>query len=694
MIHADKPIILISFLFWGVLSAQAQLPKDSAQVMQLPTAEVESARVVRTKTGFSLFPSMLQRQHAGNGLELLLQMRLPSVHIDGVEKTVTSSLGTGKVVVLLNGVEATLEDVESLPQELVARVEYVTIVPPKYGGHVAVLLDVRTRMAEHGFAVGVNAMNAFTTSYNDDGVWGKYFHKNSTWGARYKFRLNDITKAFTESEQTLRLADGTLWQRSKRGQYEGGDFRGDDVMMTYNFTLPERRVVDVKGGFAQERFPQRTLHEQVFGDTTNDLFTLTHSNEERTHLRAYYQELWSARDQLTLSLAAAYLNSNYVRGFRSVQGESLYDVSGKKYSWQGEADYQHSFSNEEKLNVGYQHSGAFTRNAYLGTANATLRFHDASQYAYVQWGANLGSLSYTLSVGGSREQFGESVQPHTFYTFRPAVSLHYPLNKRWVLYYRYERVPTLPTLSELSGYVHQDDHHIFSVGNPDLRGFNTDISTFVLGFQGKSVQTNLYAIHEYAHRRISDNEVEQRGQQWWVTTSNRLHTHHFEVGVYVAKDLWQRAVNVYVEPKFTFDKMVDVAGTYAGLQRRHHPYLSLQAGLTAYWHAWSLNAYYRSSTEQLVGPILAHEYAVADVHLGYQRGGFSVSVGWKDRLSEGRTSRVECLSSVLSAIDVSGNRGFHHMFYVSCSWTLFRGHQNKVGRVEAKDANWDSGIVK
>ena len=82
-------------------------------------------------------------------------------------------------------------------------------------------------------------------------------------------------------------------------------------MLTYALVIPKQRVVDVKGGFSSERFPERTLHERVWGDAASDLFTLTHSRENRTHLRAYYEETLSPADKLTLSVAGAWLNNRY-----------------------------------------------------------------------------------------------------------------------------------------------------------------------------------------------------------------------------------------------------------------------------------------------------------------------------------------------------------------------------------------------
>ena len=83
------------------------------------------------------------------------------------------------------------------------------------------------------------------------------------------------------------------------------------------------------------------------------------------------------------------------------------------------SDFQHTFTNGHRLNVGYQHANSFTRNSYLGTNNATFRFHDATHFAYAQWSGNWDKIYFALGIGGSRENFGESQEQHVFWTFQP-----------------------------------------------------------------------------------------------------------------------------------------------------------------------------------------------------------------------------------------------------------------------------------
>lgn len=77
----------IIFLF--LLSAVAQAQQDSIKNISLPEIEVSGDNIIPKKDGYIFFPTQSQRDHAGNGLDLLEQMKLPGVHIDFLEKSMT-----------------------------------------------------------------------------------------------------------------------------------------------------------------------------------------------------------------------------------------------------------------------------------------------------------------------------------------------------------------------------------------------------------------------------------------------------------------------------------------------------------------------------------------------------------------------------------------------------------------------------
>jgi len=71
-----------------------------------------------------------------------------------------------------------------------------------------------------------------------------------------------------------------------------------------------------------------------------------------------------------------------------------------------------------------------------------------------------------------------------------------------------------------------------------------------------------------------------------------------------------------------------------------------------------------------------------------------LSLGLRNAFSSGKTMHQERISSVLPSTNIIGNLGFRNMLYVSCSWSLFKGRQNKARNIKDIRSSWDNGIVK
>lgn len=675
----------IIFLF--LLSAVAQAQQDSIKNISLPEIEVSGDNIIPKKDGYIFFPTQSQRDHAGNGLDLLEQMKLPGVHIDFLEKSMTYTRGKGRIVMLVDNIESSMEDILSITPEQFTKVEYITMPGLKYGSNVAIVINVHTRKEDIGVALGVNTMNAITANYNDDGGWVKLFNKRSTLGVDYKFKLNDVTKAFTHKDEDLFFTNGMKLHRHREGRYSGGNYQLNDFSLSYNYTLPNRRVLDIRIGTVADRFPKRILNEQITGGENFLMQTITYSKELRTHMRLYYNEKITAKDQLTTSIAFAHLNNTYERGFHMPSMENLYNVNGIKHSLYGEVDYQHNFLNEQRFNIGYQQSVARTRNEYLSSSNYLLEINNNSQYIYAQYTGGFRYLYYSIGIGASREHFHQNSASHTFYSFRPRFFLQYKLGPLFQVMYSFERTSTLPSIAELTAFIHRIDNRFIAQGNPHLKPFNTDMHTLGLNFQRKGAIASLYGICEYSRNLISSNEVAEYNGVFWNTIGNGSHLRHYELGLYMGKSFFNEALNVYVEPKYSYDCV-------AGNLHNSNGIFSLQFGATAYCKQWSMNVYYRSANESLMGSYLTYYYPSSDFNIGYKHQNLSIKMGVRNIFSDGATTRTRRFSAFTPSTEIVGNKLFGNMIYLSLSWSLFKGHQINIHQMRNVNANIDAGIVK
>lgn len=680
---------IISSLLLGLpigVWAQDVTKNDSTNV-QLNETIVEGASVIRHNGFDTYFPSDAQRTHSSNALDLLSMVALPGIHVDQVQKSIISSTGASGVVVKINNVEATLEQLQSIHPYLVTKIEYSTMPGMKYGTGTGAVINIKTKRDDYGFAVGLNAMNAVSDNYNDDGVWAKVWNKKSEFGLQYNFKLNNIKKAYNKSNDTFHFADGTIKQYTKDGKFKGGNFRDDALLLSYNYTLENKRVFDVKASFDYNRFPDRYLNQHVTGAEDYTLRTNTQSDEKVYLLKTYYQEQLNAKSTLEANVGFAYLDNAYDRGFASPWSNYAYKVNGNKYATYAKLDFVHQLSSKSQLSFGYQQSYDYTRNKYVGTNNQAAKINDDTEYLYAEYALFLPRFYLSVGVGENRIRTAQMGNDNVFWSFRPQALLQYNLNKEWSLMYRYSRNATTPTLADLTEYNRQDDVLQWTVGNAALRPYNTDTHMLVADFQKKSTTLRIYALYEYAYNGIGQMILEDGGK-FVHQNVNNVRNRHFESAVYWGQSFFNRALTFYVEPKWQYDDA-------RGMNKHTNAQLSLQAGLNTFYKNWSLNGYYRTATEALSGDMLTHNCSTSDVNVGYRYRALQLKLGLRNAFrSKGKSGETRLMTDKLISNLSSGNRAFGNMVYISLSWSLMRGKMIKTAQAKDTPVNTDAGIVK
>ncbi len=665
-----------------------ETPKDTLENVQLHEVSIEGAEVLH-RNGYDLFvPSQELRSHSSNGLDLLSQMGLPGIYVDQVQKSISNTKGTGTVIVKINNVEASLEQLQTILPTQIKSIKMVNVPSLKYGAEAGIIIDVKAKRVGSGFAGGVNAMNALSGNYNDDGIWLKGWSGKSELGIQYNFKLNSVNKAYVESMETLKYSDGSVKTYMKDGNFDGKNYRGDALALNYNYNIPNKRVFDIKVAYGSHRFPKRNLIQDVVFDSERySLLTNTQSDENAYTLKFYYEEKFSNSDALEIKGAVAYLKNSYNRGFSSPYATEAYDVDGKKWASNANINYSHTFSAQSSLSVGYQQKASHARNDYTGTNDLKVSCRENSEYLFTEYVYSSSKWYLSLGLGGNRIQIDQRSSSFTYYSFLPQVVLQYNAGNFWTFMYRYNRKASSPSIADLTAYSRRDDILQVTTGNPYLNSFNMDSHLLLANWNKKQLSIQIYGLYEYARKAIGETVADENGL-FVHRKSNELDYSHFETAINLSHSLFNRKLRFYVEPKLSFDKS-------GRMFNQTNTNFSLQAGANAYYRQWSLNAYYRTDTKELYGNILTRNYSSSDINLGYRYRSLQLKLGLRNVFNKkGKTSSTENLSEALRGQTVQGNKTFGNMVYVTFSWNLFKGTAKKKPQIEDTQVDMDSGIVK
>ena len=523
-------------------------------------------------------------------------------------------------------------------------------------------------------------MNALTTSYNDDNVWLKFTSKQSEFGVRYNFKQNSNEKVKTMSRQHF-IGDGNdAVDIDKDGKYSDSHYTSHDVTLSYNITNSKKRVFDAKLSTCWNGFPDRYLIEHIIDNSNQYEMTTFNKNNEKCPMLKLYCGDAIGNNTISVYLAAAYASSTYDRSVNASMLKNTYNVKGEKYSSLGEINFSHSFTNASELSIGYQQTGEFTNNQYKTEREYFATMHNDSQYLFAAYNSKLQEMSLILSAGVSREHFNGENDKYTFWSFRPNIIFNYSLSDKMILAYSYERSTSVPKLAQLTEFTRLDNKYEQVVGNSNLKPFTTDRNEVKLNYDLGKTYFSLSFNYDYSHKMICDAPVSLSNGIYTYSFWNGANKHHFNFSFYAEQYLFDKKFFIYVMPYMVRDIMT------RGIKHTNS-YCSVKAGCSIYWGNFNMDFDYSSSSEDLTGETLLHNFA--------NNRNLSVKCGMKNLFrNSGTGSREDYLSNIAFSCKEIRNYAFGNMLYLALSWNLSSGKKHIQQKVKASNANLDTGIIK
>ena len=119
-----------------------------------------------------VFPTKLQLNHSANGMQLLNTMMLPGLNINPMTNTISSFDG-GKVMLQINGVNVTSEEIQTLQPCQIRRVEYLDYAGIRYGAASKIVNFIVIR-DDKGGVIGVDLMNSLNILAGGDVLFAKF----------------------------------------------------------------------------------------------------------------------------------------------------------------------------------------------------------------------------------------------------------------------------------------------------------------------------------------------------------------------------------------------------------------------------------------------------------------------------------------------------------------------------------------
>ena len=420
-----------------------------------------------------------QKKNARQTQEILTS--LPGLRFDALSGKLNTMTGKS-LKILVNGVEATDNDLKSIPVDKIKNVEYFTIPPARYAD-VGTLINIKTQPLDAGYAAGFDVMQAAWVAFNNSNLYVRYNKGNHQIAFDYSMQYRN--NANCESEDSYVFTDGTaVSDYLYRGNYHFG-YCTQDFNLKYAFTKEDDITFQAK--FTPNLFTQFWRTDNDIEAHNNPLWQDGTGRQERKvrsfgpSLDLYLNKKMKNNQELTVDVVGTYYHNSqndHNRQWTENVNEVLIDddmrAKNNKYSVIGELAYAKSWGTTN-LSLGYKATLAKSdykiRNMLSNYDEYAYTSHNDNHYFYGEIGGKLKKLSYRLGVGGTYVNTDNDVTDYSKFYFTPKLVLSYPI-KNGQVQLEVRSNPVLPSISQLSNSAKIYIPGLIETGNPYLESGN------------------------------------------------------------------------------------------------------------------------------------------------------------------------------------------------------------------------------
>lgn len=444
-----KPLTSAFVLFFSLVFSQEKKDSISTKEIQEVILKSQKKKQFSDHANYTFDKEALEK--ARHSKDLLTT--LPELQLDPISNTVTSIKG-GKVLFLINGIEASDNQIKSIAPTNVVRVEYFDIPPARYSQRADTVVNIITKNPEVGYSYGADVTSAFTTGFVNGSVYAGYTKGKDDFGLEYSINLRDYNNRQIDKIYDYNL--NGVHYRSQDSSKQHFGYTDQNIAMRYanvvpgNYTFQSKLILFINSGFysgpGQSNFTQ--------GDLNENHGTEHSSNTKYTAptLDLYYSKNLGKKDELSLNLIGSHYTTNtsqFDHEWNLADNSDVFNndmnLDAKQTGIVGEIAHTHQFE-KGKLSSGYRISNTAISNDVVNLLGAShYNVNYLEQYLYTEYSGKWDKFGYRFGIGVTNihNKSAESTQDDWAPT--PKVVLSYDLAKNQSLRFSSSYTSQSPT---------------------------------------------------------------------------------------------------------------------------------------------------------------------------------------------------------------------------------------------------------
>ncbi len=481
-INTDKTTPLTLEVSMSGFEPTSVMIKEGATDINLGTlylnqgVTLDEVTVAATKTVYSkgrtiVYPSQADVKASATSLRLFQKLPFPGLEANPINRTL--SIDGGAPYILINGVPATMDDVNALQPKEIEKIEYSRLTPARYAdkgnsGFISIILKKRN----DGGSINAWGRSAIMTAFVDANIQASYHQGPSQFTLSYVPSWRNYQKVYDKTT----------------GSYIGDDFRFDlestdrnpfnyfnqNMRLKYDYS-PDLKTLFSATFRAHPSSNKGTKLAHTFdsalGEYDSDNFSKGHSFAPSLDLffRKDFNEKNSIEAQVVGTLSSDYYrrSNNYIFSDHTEDSYDV-DVDSRRRSLISEISYNHSFSSNTSLSAGYQNTVSRSTNTYKSSDYEPV-LSENNNYVYARLGQQIGKVYFSIATGAKLFWTENDDIKRKFIRNLTSAVLAWNINNYWNIQGTFQYSPSIPSLTQLTDYPQQTTPYLISNGNPDLK---------------------------------------------------------------------------------------------------------------------------------------------------------------------------------------------------------------------------------
>lgn len=510
----NRNLIAVSFFLSAVTFYNGQdLKTDSIKTKEIKEVliQAQKKRQFSDKAVYTFDKEALEKARYSNDL----LATLPELQYDPISNKV-SSTKEGRILFLINGIEATEIQMRGISPTNVAKVEYYDIPPTRWATRADTVVNIITKNPENGYSYGADITSGLTTGFVNGSAYANYTKGKNNIGLEYTLSLRNYNNRIVNKSYEYEL--NNLNYRSDEQQKDHFGYTVNSIATRYTNIETGKYSFQAKlnleffnnfsDGIGQSMFSQGT-------DISNNA-TIHNiaSNYTSPTLDLYYSKNLNKRDELIFNLIGSHYNTNssqYDREWNISSGQDFFNndmiLKIKQNGLVGEIAYNHQFE-KGKLSSGYRISNTSISNDLVNLSGSMqYSVNYLEQYLYSEYSGKWNKLAYRLGIGVININNRSAEATQNEWSPSSKVILSYNIKKNQSLRFTSDYKLTSVPANVLSSNIVQLAPNITRFGNPLLKPYSTFSNNLNYSWNNKYLDMNATIFHNYTPKGFMQSYV-------------------------------------------------------------------------------------------------------------------------------------------------------------------------------------------